>query len=37
MGFLERWSIPATSWSAAVIPVLISVTKMMTLALSMAI
>jgi len=37
MGFLERWSIPATSWSAAVMPVLISVTKMMTLALSMAI
>ena len=37
MGFLERWSIPATSWAAAVMPVLISVTKMMTLALSMAI
>jgi len=37
MGFLDRWSIPATSWSAAVIPVLMSVTRTMTVALSMAI
>ncbi len=36
-GFLERSSMLATSWSAAVTPVRRSVTKMMTVAASMAI
>ena len=36
-GFRERWSIPATSWSAAVMPVRMSHTNTMTVAAAMAI
>ncbi len=36
-GLPERWSIPATSWSAAVMPVLMSHTKTITVAEEMAI
>ena len=36
-GFRDRWSIPATSWSAAVMPVRMSQTNTITVAAAMAI